>query len=508
MRLFISYARVDRPLCKQIVRILDAHNVWYDHRIHAGQKWWEKILQSIAASEGFVYLISPESATSPYCRKEFTIAVEAGKHIFPVLIHPEAEIPEEINHIQCANLTKGLTPFGVKQLLNAVYIAERNSYLNGRQRTIKRLSAVGEAAEPSAAAAVIARPTTQDELMRRLAEAIEAQDYDRMVFWLKQAKEDRLETRFLNLEALLQEAEGELERRTYLREAAREYKPIVSMVKNPKLRRLGCKAFQSFREHFPDYDPDNIAAVCSVALMPMLEWREIPEGEVTIEYEQKQVTYYLDAFRISRYLVTNAQFQLFVRDPEGYANPRWWAFCPQARAWREQYSQPRDPKFPWGDHPRASVCWYEAMAFCNWLSEKSGMRVTLPTEQQWQRAAQGDERRIYPWGDRFDKSRCNTRESELRTTTPVTRYTSGVSPYGVYDMAGNVWQWCNSTDYNQRGGERKSTGSTANLHIPRAVRGGSFISVAQRARSTFHYYLNPLYRYATIGFRIVSDESG
>ena len=60
MRLFISYARVDKPYCQQIVDILDVHNVWYDHRLYAGQNWWDEILRQLALCEGVVYLISPE----------------------------------------------------------------------------------------------------------------------------------------------------------------------------------------------------------------------------------------------------------------------------------------------------------------------------------------------------------------------------------------------------------------------------------------------------------------
>jgi formylglycine-generating enzyme required for sulfatase activity len=507
MRLFISYARVDRPLCVQIVRMLDAHDVWYDHRIHAGQRWWDKIQRKIAACEGFVYLISPESASSIYCQKEFAIAQELGKHIIPVLIHPEAELPKELESIHYADLTQGLTPVGVKQLLNAVHVAERANprpaYTGGQGGGESQPAIPTPQPRPKTPR----KPCDPVELMSRVAEALDAKDYDRVVFLLKQAKEDGCETRFVNIEAMLHIAETQLERQTYLREAARAYKPLVSMVRDVQMRRLGCKSFQIFREQFPDYDPYNIASVCSAVMMPMLEWCEVSAGEVTLNYEQKSVTYFVDSFCISKYPITNAQFQAFLTAPDGYANPKWWDFSPQAKASREQFSKPLEPRFAWGDHPRGNVSWYEAMAFCAWMSEKTGLTITLPTDQQWQRAAQGDDGRQYPWGDKFNKNRCNTREYGRRTTCSVKQCADGASPFGVFHMAGNVWQWCDSTDYAQRGSGRQSGSSATNQHIPRAVRGGSFISVAQRARSTFLFYLNPLYRYPTIGFRVMTPQA-
>lgn len=491
MRLFISYARVDKPYCLQIVEMLDVHEVWFDKRLTVGQPWWEEICRQVGRCEGFVYLLSPESVESEYCNKEFEMAISSGKNVFPVLIHPDVKTPEKLKHIQYADLTKGLTPEGVKVLLNSILVAERKGARSQGSQLSKQ--------EPAPVSAPAVNPTT---VMSDVVTAIQSNQYDKAVYILKQAQEEGVKPRFVNIEAVLQEAESALEKQAYLREAKREYEPIVSLVKTPKTRKLGCKAFQQFREHFPDYDPENLSAVCATVMMPMLDWCTIPEGETTIRYDQKTVTYFVESFKMSKYPVTNAQFQAFAEAPDGFANAKWWDFSPQARAWREQHQKPVAPKFAWGDHPRANVCWYEAMAFCAWLSEKTGLRITLPTEQQWQRSAQGDDNRAYPWGSKFDKERCNTRDSKLRMTCPVTRYPDDVSPFGVSGLAGNVWQWCRNTDY----GKNSGTTLPGGVDLPRAVRGGSFISVPQRSRTTFHFYLNPLYRYATIGFRVAAME--
>src|SRR5262249_26211031 len=143
--------------------------------------------------------------------------------------------------------------------------------------------------------------------------------------------------------------------------------------------------------------------------------------------------------------------------------------------------------------------WYEGMAFCNWLSDRTGMKITLPTEQQWQRAAQGDDGRQYPWGNRFDRMLCNCAESKIRRTTSVSRFIKGASPFGVMDMSGNVWEWC----LTQRQANKKlAEGEQAE----RLIRGGSYPSPFRRIRNAHRLSLKPNARYSSIGFRVVAAE--
>lgn len=484
MKLFISYARVDKPYCIQIVDMLDVHDVWYDHRLYAGQRWWEQILKMLDWCEGFVYLLSPESVASDYCQREFEIAQKHDKHIFPVLIHKDTPIPRSLKEIQHADLSNGLDVKAVKQLLNAIYIADRHEPI------LPKLTMVVDATVE--AGPLVGDPVTA---IQEAANAMSTGNFDRAVYLLEPIKVNGLDSRYISVDPMLEEAKKALEKQTKMREAQREYIPIASLVKNERTQQLGCEAFHAFRQDFPDYDPDNLASTCISFSLPLLEWCSVPAGKVVIEYGKKRKNYYVEAFRISKYPVTNAQFQEFLDAPDGYHNERWWNFSPHADDWHKEHPDPLEPKFPEADHPRGNVCWYEAMAFCRWLSFKTGMSVTLPTEQQWQRAAQGDDSRPFPWGTKFDKNRANTKESNVRMTTPVTKYPKSMSPFGVFDMAGNVWEWC----LNGRGGENGNI-----MHdSDRIVRGGSFISEGNRAQVNFFYSLNPLYRYATIGFRVV-----
>jgi len=513
MRLFVSYARVDKLYCMQILDTLDVHETWYDQRLYAGQQWWPEILRRLDWCEGFIYLLSPDSVDSEYCQTEFQIAEGLGRHLFPVLIHNRTAVPKSLRDVQYVDLVNGLTPEAVKALLNAIYLAERNSK-PGEHLPVSVMPK-GQITLP---------PVNTGTVIGEAAAAMENGQFDRAVFLLKQARDNHFQSKFINIEGLLKAAEDELELETYLREAKREYKQIAELVKRGATFKLGCEAFAAFRKDYPNFDPDNIATLCSQQrqasppqlltlvrqlkpefTLPLLEWCEIQPGMVSIDTAPvnsapKWESRFVDWFKISKYPITNAQYQMFLKDVQGYYNPQWWDYSPQAKEWRQRNPHPQPPHFRGDERPRETITWYEAMAFCRWLSEKMEQHVSLPTESQWQRAAQGDDHRAYPWGSEFDLALGNTRESNLKMTTLVMRYPAGVSPFGVWDMAGNVWEWCLNGSY------MNDDNTNETLTMDRAVRGGSYIGGCERARTTFHFYLNPSNLYGSIGFRVALTD--
>ncbi|MBE9520943.1 MAG: SUMF1/EgtB/PvdO family nonheme iron enzyme, partial [Proteobacteria bacterium] len=168
---------------------------------------------------------------------------------------------------------------------------------------------------------------------------------------------------------------------------------------------------------------------------------EIPAGVFQYGDDKKQVKIERP-FRIDIYPVTNRQFEAFIQD-KGYQSEDYWSN--KGKEWRQEnnITQPGywdDEEWNQPEHPVVGVSYYEAEAYAKWAGKE------LPTDEQWERAARGTDGRTYPWGDEFDKEKCNTTdESGIGKTTRVTRYPNGISPDGCYDMAGNVWEWTTSS---------------------------------------------------------------
>jgi formylglycine-generating enzyme required for sulfatase activity len=94
------------------------------------------------------------------------------------------------------------------------------------------------------------------------------------------------------------------------------------------------------------------------------------------------------------------------------------------------------------NHPVVNVSWYDACAYCRWLSQATGKAIGLPSEAEWEKTARGSQnKRVYRWGDTFDMLKCNCDELGLGDTTPVGVFPAGASPYGALDLAGNIWEW-------------------------------------------------------------------
>lgn len=244
----------------------------------------------------------------------------------------------------------------------------------------------------------------------------------------------------------------------------------------------------------------------SLILPPPFEWMEVRAGILTIQEAIRTKTVYLDAFYMAKYPITNGQYQIFVDDPSGYADPTWWDFDPSSRAWREANPTSRPSAFGGDELPRTNVSWYDAMAFCRWLSAKVAQLpakqaepfklITLPSENHWQRAAQGDERRAYTWGDKFEG-----KFAHFNTNKPasVMLYPESASPYGVVQMCGNVYEWCLMDD------ELVDTTLQLNsVHKRRALRGGSWASLnSAELQIKARLLLAPDYASGSAGFRIM-----
>lgn len=166
-----------------------------------------------------------------------------------------------------------------------------------------------------------------------------------------------------------------------------------------------------------------------------------------------------------------------------------------------------DAKYNAPNQPVVGVCWFEARAYCAWLSAQTGQHYRLPTEGEWEAAAGGSTGRRYPWGEAFDAAGCNSLEARLRRITPVGVFpeadTSSASAQGCADLAGNVWEWSSSQyqpyPYRAEDGREAPEGEGGG----RVLRGGSLVNDGRRCRSAHRNPLHPSDRGSSyIGFRL------
>lgn len=195
----------------------------------------------------------------------------------------------------------------------------------------------------------------------------------------------------------------------------------------------------------------------------------VPAGKFL--YGNEKVELYLPEYQIGKYPVTNGQYQLFIEDT--------------GRVWES----PVGRKLEYADHPATFVSYHDAVVYCEWLTVRTCKHYRLPTEQEWEKAARGTDGRAFPWGNGWDKTRCNTSESSIGETTSVGQYSpAGDSFYGCCDMAGNVWEWT-ASDYDDR---------------TKVVRGGAWYYSRSLARCAYRSRDVPDLFNNVFGFRLVS----
>ena len=202
--------------------------------------------------------------------------------------------------------------------------------------------------------------------------------------------------------------------------------------------------------------------------------------------EHPQHRVHLDAYYIDRYEVTNIQYKEFV-GATGSRPPQHWeggAILPG----RE-------------DYPATYVNWYDADRYCRWKGKR------LPTEAEWEKAARGTDGRDYPWGNEFDPTKANTGDTGIGDLASVGSFEAGKSPYGVYDMSGNVWEWT-ADWYKPYPGSDYLSQDYGEKH--KILRGSSWGGIGHYAipyfyRTSYRFYVGPEGGYPDAGFRCVKD---
>lgn len=213
---------------------------------------------------------------------------------------------------------------------------------------------------------------------------------------------------------------------------------------------------------------------------------------------------YLKSYYIDKYEVTNGQFLEFIeaggyedysywtedgwnwKEKKAYQEPKWWLSG-------QYHSGPHNPGYP-----VIGVSWYEAYAYAKWAGKR------LPTEAEWEKAARGTEGFIYPWGMEWDEEKCSSMGQDI---SPAGSFPEGLSTYGVMDMAGNVWEWCQDwyfSDYYYSSPPKNPQGPEEGGY--KVIKGGCggnayfyYFRCANRNKGEINYWDN------YTGFRCVKD---
>ncbi len=206
------------------------------------------------------------------------------------------------------------------------------------------------------------------------------------------------------------------------------------------------------------------------------EMLRIPRGELLQGLAEGTSTkVVLKAFWIDKYEVTNAQYARFMQETK-YPQPAYWD----------------DPAYNGADLPVVGVKWEDSSAYARWAGKR------LPSEAEWVKAAGGEDGRSYPWGNNWEADRCNSLGSQdgFEGPAPVGKFPLGASPYGVMDMAGNVWEWV---------AHEASPGKSSDSESVRIGKGGSWANPREQATVSNRAKGDVTLFDCIIGFRCAMD---
>jgi formylglycine-generating enzyme required for sulfatase activity len=554
---FISYSSKDRTIANFIARRLVAHGagVFIDYEgLQAGQDFIGRLGKEIEKSDYFVLLVSPRSLASKWVRAEIGWAFTRDITIIPVLLEPASYegvfVIAPLHHIDFTRWSvDGRVEAAMQELIAALNLPPQPVQPDAAAERIMTVDEdKAEDDEEAAAREAVPVNFAREDLSEMFFTAMEVQDDEpeEALFLLQQVVEtdpdflkgrarefvERTSERLkpLRLQNLLTRAEEAIQQGAWTAaqriaedmqaiennnaDARRIHKlcesnfPCEPIYKQAQIAaergrwRAVLPLLTDIQETCPDYgDPSRLFLRAmskgkSFQMPAPFDWCDIPAGTVVV----KNQTFKIDAFQMAKYPITNAQFQVFIDDPNGYRNPIWWNYSEAAKNWRSGNNAPNSNVIGGPSHPRVYVTWYEALAFCRWLGAILEMHISLPTEAEWQWAAVGNKGWDYPYGKQFDASKSNTEESGIGTTTPVDHYPEGASPFGVMDMSGNIYEWCLNEYAHPASVDLNSTQQ-------KTLRGGSWNDARAFARSAFRYDSDPNYRDDDYGFRVVVRSS-
>ncbi len=486
-KIFVSYSRVDRQFTNRLVarlrRIYGHSEVWYDESLHGGDIWWDEILSQIAQADIFLYLLSNESVTSPYCQAEFEEAQRLQKQLITVQVRDRTNLTGTLRDIQYVDMTAGANDGPSFDRLIAS-INKQAELARKRRPLWKPRTAKPNTDEPEADPGERESITTPDlqpvqpqqpqqkrsilsEPLAIIIAALITGAFTLLGVYLASDRNPGL-------------SEGEIRATTYAELTAAAvgvadtpipqdtaqmtsptprptntpvpptFTPTPTLTPRPTDTPDPLQAAFTPVTRNPDWTPverefDGVMMVLVPAGCFMMGSNDGQDDETPV-HEQC----FDEPFWIDKYEVINADY--------GSVGCEQWS------------SEP--------DQPRNCVTWFEARDYC----EARGGR--LPTEAEWEYAARGPDALVYPWGNDYDAGLVIGEDDATygdTRTAPVGSRPRGVSWVGALDMSGNLWEWTSSLyqDYPY-GDDNESNSDTSSARV---LRGGSFFNASDFLRS-------------------------
>ena len=469
-KVFISYSRKDIEFAKRLTGELQKSELdfWIDWEgIPPTVDWWREIEKGIEEADVFLFLISPDSAKSKICGQEIDTAVKNGKRIIPIVVREIQweDTPPKLGHLNYIFFSRD-DDFGTatQKLLTAIH-TDYEWTATHRRLQVKALE--------------WQRKNKENSLLLRGKDLQEA-EFQLTANSSKEPHLTDLQHEYVSMSRSMEDKQHRSSQRT---------KVVMSIIGVVLLVTIGLAMNGKFNRFI--YQPIDMEDY----------WVTIPAGEFLmgssqeeIEFanslcsscefsdEQPQHSVFLDAYQIGKYEVTNRQFNQCIRAGVCTGNA-----TPQKL-----------------NHPVVNVNWFAAKTYCEWAGGR------LPTEAEWEKAASWDPetktKLRYPWGNDDPTSTLLNYSYNGDGTTPVGTYPDGASPYGLFDMAGNVWEWVSSLDmsypYDANDG-REDLSSAAG----RVLRGGAYGESSSYVRSAGRFGSGPTFFDYYYGFRCARDPS-
>lgn len=529
--LFVSYSRDDKHWTYELAQALRDEldlTAFVDYRsIHVGVDWWQTICENLEGCDCVIYVMTPRSIESIYCRAEIGYALALNKPILPVMLKPCA-FPDELSarRVQYLTVTDALTipqvllklQSGLLEIQGLIYEGVYNPpnpppprppepKPHDRRSADEVFDLAAEAAETGqleAAETLFAQVAAADgggrlgkraqarleelrsyqQVARRAAKP--ATQRDARALWGDHCAQFGDEFDPLGLAGKLAEKPPEAPppadsprpgSQTRSGEAP-EMRAALERARRFSGRRN--RDWQPFIATFPDLPIPDLP----FCLVPAGAFR-MGSDEYSDEYDEKPVhdQRIEQPFWISQHPVTNDQWRRAVaagavEEPRGAGALEWY----------------RDPKM--GQAPVVGVNWFMARDFAAWL----GCR--LPTEREWEYAARGVESWRYPWGDDWDPDKAVWKENSGGRPAAVTSKPEGASWVGALHLSGNVWKWTSSLyqPYPYREGDGREADTGSRTDVQRVLRGGSFNYSTNNLRAADRSWSIPDLDGSSLGF--------